>query len=586
MNNESLIQIRNSVDIVEVISKYVPLSAHGKNYFGVCPFHDDHSPSMSVSKEKQIFTCFSCGATGNVFTFLQDYENISFSEAVNMCAEIAGIKNDFYVKKENHKFQSLYDIYNLAQKLYQNNFNSIKGKEAKEYLYSRKLSDEIIKEFQIGLSLNENDMLVKLLKDKFSVKDLINSGLINEDGSKLYDVYRNRIMFPLYDLSGKIIGYNGRIYGNNNSNSKYVNSKETPIFKKRNLLYNYHRAKEYARKSKSIIIVEGPMDVIRCYEAGVKNVVAALGTAFGSEQAMLLRKLSNNIILCFDGDEAGLKATKSAILELGKLNISPKIVRLPNNLDPDEFILKNGKDSFNNYINNPMNIMEFNEKLLKQNIDLNNTEDLAKYANSMIKEIEKIDDDILREISINKLAKETNLDKTFIEERINREEKTKDNIIENKSNNQKKEVKKRLTKYEKSEQRLLYYMLKDTSVIRMYEKKSARISNDSYRKLAFQICLYYKEHNNINIADLMIELHNDEESIKVIGEIENLNLKDNYLVEEIEDYLNNIREYNEKNNYKMKKKDLVEEKDLNRKIELAKQAIAHKIRSDESDRRD
>ena len=205
-------EIRKSVNIVDVISDYLPLTKKGKNYFGVCPFHDDHSPSMSVSEEKQIYTCFSCGATGNVFKFLQDYENISFLEAVKKCADKCGIEFSYGKKKQINHNQDLYDIYEFASKLYQNNLYSVKGKEARGYLASRKLSDEIIKEFQLGLSLDEPNILTEALKKKYDDATLIKSGLVNEGEYDLYDIYRNRIMFPLYDLAGNIVGYNGRIY--------------------------------------------------------------------------------------------------------------------------------------------------------------------------------------------------------------------------------------------------------------------------------------------------------------------------------------------------------------------------------------
>ena len=425
LSNEEINNIRSSVDIVDVISSYIPLTPKGKNFFGVCPFHDDHSPSMSVSKEKQIYTCFSCGATGNVFKFIQDYENISFLEAVKKCADIAHVYVDIGQAKQKNKHQDLYDIYNLSQKFYQNNINTELGKKAKQYLKNRQLDENIIKEFGIGLSLNERDMLTKLLKSKkYDDKTLLRSGLVNENNYELNDVYRNRIMFPLYDLNGKVIGYNGRVY-NGETENKYVNSKETDIFKKRELLYNYHKAKDEARKKHQIILMEGPMDVIRAYTIGIKNCVATLGTAFGKEQAMLVRKLSTNVILCFDGDAAGLKATKVAIIELEKLGITPKIVRLENNSDPDDYIIKNGKETFINKINNSMNIMEFKETLLKSEYNLNNTEELAGYINTMIKEIDNIEDDILKEVIINKLSKETGVDINLIKNKLTKKEITK-----------------------------------------------------------------------------------------------------------------------------------------------------------------
>ena len=576
IDNNTLNEIRNSLDIVEVISSYLPLKSQGKNYFGVCPFHDDHSPSMSVSREKQIYTCFSCGATGNVFKFIQDYENITFMEAVKKCADMANVIVDIGNVKKVNKNQSLYDIYELSQKFYQNNINTEAGTKAKEYLKSRKITNDMIKEFGIGLSLKDKDSLTKLLKKKeFSDKDLIRSGLVNENDYELNDIYRNRIMFPLYDLNGKIIGYNGRVY-NGETENKYINSKETDIFKKRELLYNYHKAKEECRKTKRVIIHEGQLDVIRTSSIGLKDCVATLGTAFGKEQAMLIRKLSSNVILCFDGDEAGLKATKSAIVELSKLGITPMIVRLEDNLDPDEYIIKKGKDAFINKINNPMNVMEFKESLLKKEYNLDNTEDLAKYVNKMIEDINSLDDDILKEISINKLSKETGVDKELIKSKIVAKKEIKYDI--------KKEPKQRLNKYIKSEQYLIYYMLLSTDVIKMYEKKITHMPTEKYRHLAFQIDYFYKQNGFINVADLISFLDNDNESINTLGEITSLDLKEEIDLEQIDDYLGNIREYNEKNMLKEYKNKLKNETDFTKKIELANKAIELKRRKEEYDR--
>ena len=575
MDNNLIDEIRKSVNIVDVISNYLPLSKKGKNYFGVCPFHDDHSPSMSVSEEKQIYTCFSCGASGNVFKFIQDYDNVSFLEAVKKCADQAGISFSYGKEKRNNKNQDLLDIYEFASKLYQNNLYSSLGKEAREYLKSRSLDEEVIKEFQIGLALNEATMIADTLKKKYDDATLLKSGLISEGEYNIYDTYRNRIMFPLYDLSGNIVGYNGRIYNSNNPNdSKYINSRETAIFKKGELLFNYHRAKEECRNYKFVIIVEGQIDAIRCYQAGYKNVVASLGTAITKEHAMLLRKLSNNIILCFDGDKAGEKATNSAIEELSKLGIEPKVVRLEDNLDPDEYILKYGASRFSEKINNPFNIMEYKEILLKRNIDLNNTKDLAEYTNLMIKEISKIEDEVLKEISINKLASETNLDIKFIKSKLEKPNEIKTIKINNKI---------KYSKYEKSEQGLIYYMLKSDKVIKIYEKKITHMPTDRYRKLALKIDCFYKEKGYIDLADFLTYIHDDEESSGAVSEILRLDLKDDVDEEAILDYLNNIKRYNDKNLSNQYKKELKEETSLERKIELAKKALAYKIRSENNE---
>lgn len=581
LENNVINEIRNSVDIVDVISGYLPLTARGKNYFGVCPFHDDHSPSMSVSKEKQIYTCFSCGATGNVIKFIQDYENISFIEAVKKCADIAGIVLDFETKRDNRyeKYSELYDIYDISYKFYQNNMNSSAASDAKKYLRGRDITDKEIKHFGIGLSLSDSALLTKLLKSKnITDKLLLKSGLIgeSENGIDLYDLYRNRIMFPIHDANGRLVGYNGRAYHGEVTN-KYVNSKETPIFKKRDILYNYHRAKEFARQKKEIILMEGPMDVIRAYTIGIENVVATLGTAFGSSQAMLVRKLSTNVILCFDGDDAGLKATKSAIQELVKVGIEPKIVRLSDNQDPDEYIRKKGKEAFEKNLQNAMNIIEFKEYVLKRDIDTNNAEGLASYTNAMINEIKNIADEVLREISIIKLSNETKLSADFIRDKVGNIEK-KDFVPKFKLNNNK------LTKFEKSERNLVYYMLKYPNVIKMYDKKITYMPTDKYRHLAFQISTFFKKYGYISTADLLTELRDDEDSIKVIGELEALELHEDYNEEEIDDYLENIRIYNEQQQIDRYKKEMLKEVDFNKKIELANKVIASKLRSEENDR--
>lgn len=574
-DNNLINEIRNSVDIVDVISSYIPLISRGKNYFGVCPFHDDHSPSMSVSKEKQIYTCFSCGATGNVFNFIQDYEKISFKEALKKCADKAGI--DINIKSDNKKMknQDLYDVYSISQKFYQNNLNTEYGKKAIEYLHNREISDDAIKHFGLGLSLNENNSLANILKNKkYSLSFLVNSGLVTNSNN---DIFRNRIMFPLIDPNNRVVGYNGRIYNGEDLN-RYVNSKETDVFKKREFLYNYNFAIDEVRKLKSVIIMEGPMDVIRSYQAGIKNVVATLGTAFSSEHALLIRRLRCEVVLCFDGDDAGIKGTKLAIQELTNIGIIPKVVLLDNGDDPDQAI-RNDLNSFKDKLDNPITIMEFKEHILHQNLNLSNPEELAKYVNNMLEEISKIDDEILKEITLNKLVLESKLDKELLFEKLSNLGKTETQNLE-----LPKKENKKLNKYEKSERNLLYYMLHYTDVILMYDNKITHISNDHYRKLAFQISSFYKKNKYINVADLITELKDDDEAIKTIGELESLNLKEQYTNEEIDDYLANILSENLNNQMKIYKNELKKESNLDKQIEYANRLIEFKIRSEENDR--
>ena len=271
ITNEMINEIRNKVDIVEVISKYIPLTQRGKNYFGVCPFHDDHSPSMSVSKEKQIFTCFSCGATGNVFTFVSDYEHIGFYDAVRLLGNQVGY-NLGNAQATKNKNAEAYEIYDQACKFYQNSLNTSLGKNANEYLENRQIDKESIKKFKIGLSMSKTSLTDYLISKGFSLNKLIELGISNTNGT---DLFTNRIMFPLYDLEGNVVAFSGRRY-NTNEGSKYINTKETSIFKKGNILYNYHNAKEMLKKNNSIIVMEGFMDVIRANTIAIQKGDAKL----------------------------------------------------------------------------------------------------------------------------------------------------------------------------------------------------------------------------------------------------------------------------------------------------------------------
>ncbi|MBP3461481.1 MAG: DNA primase [Bacilli bacterium] len=567
LDYDTINNIKNSVDIVDVISSYIPLTSKGKNLFGVCPFHDDTNPSMSVSREKQIYTCFSCGATGTVFTFLQDYEHISFIEAVKMCADKSGIPLNIRGIKEQNKNNKLYDIYEIATKLYQNNINTNHGLEAKKYLKERKIDDDIIKEFKIGLALNDNKLSRLLLKKEYDEKLLEKSGLIGKNGINIFDSFYDRIIFPIEDSSGKVVGFSGRIYKKylDNTPSKYKNTKETEIFKKGEILYNYSRAKEEARKRGIVIIMEGFMDLFRAYSVGIKNVVVSMGTAVTKEQALLLKRIAKDIILCFDGDKAGEKATYSCSNELIALGITPKIVRLEENLDPDEYILKYGKDKFLNKINNPISVMDFKMHYLKENKDLNNSIDMSNYINQVIDELNKIDDDILREITIKKISNESNIDPNLIKNKLENKKETKVKI------EKKEEIKTNM--YIKAEQYLLYYMLNNVEVIKMYQNQIGYMPTDKYRKLAFEINYFYKKNGYINISDLMISLNENEELINIIKEINLLNLKDEYSKEQITDYINSIKRYNIKFESKRLKDLMRMELDPVKKAEYAEKIL-------------
>lgn len=534
---ETISDIQKRVNIVDVISKYLPITKRGKNYFAICPFHDDHNPSMSISEEKQIYTCFVCGASGNVFTFVQKYEKISFTSAVKKVASFIGInidiKDDYKAKDDNLiKYDKYYNMFSLATKLYQNNIRTVYGKEAKKYLHNRSIDDDIIKEFNIGLSLNDNE-LSKLLESKGYMKeDTVDIGLCGIKDNYTYDIFRGRIMFPLEDSDGKVIGFSGRIY-NTSSDNKYVNSKESVIFKKGNLLYNYKRASEYAREKDYVIVVEGFMDVIRLYTIGIKNVVATMGTAITSYHAKLIRRLSKNIILCFDGDKAGAKATKSALKELEKIDLVPKIIRLEDDLDPDDYIIKKGKESFITHLNNPMTSLAFKLESDKKDIDFNDYNDISKYISSIASELEKIDDKVVLELTLKKVSKETNVDVETIRSLIKNNIKEEKKIID-------KPRMLRKNKYEKAEEYLVYYMLRDTNVIDIYINKISYLSNKVLGRIVNKILEFYDKKHYINVTDFTLYLEDDTELINEVLRIDSYDIPSLVNNSVIDDYINTI----------------------------------------------
>lgn len=562
---ETILDIQKKVNIVDVISDYLPLEQKGKNYFAICPFHDDHNPSMSISPEKQIYTCFVCGASGNVFNFVKDYENVSFSEAVKMVGEKAGIYVD--VKKDrgklrlNEEEEKYYKMFDITNKYYQNNIKSVYGKKAIEYLHNRNITDDIIDEFEIGLSMNDNNISKLLQKKGFINSEMVDIGLCGNKDNYLYDTFRNRIMFPLYSLDGKVCGFSGRIY-NGEKESKYVNSKESKIFKKGKLLYNYHRAIKESKEKKSVIIVEGFMDVIRLYTIGVKNVVATMGTAITKEHADLIMKLSKNVVLCFDGDGAGEKATESALKVLESLGLTPKIIRLEDNMDPDDYILTKGTETFLNHLKNPLSSIDFKLVINKKNHDFNDFKEISSYLESIKSELSKINDKVVYELTVKKLSKETGVDIDTINSMVDKVPKTTSVIID-----RRKELKK--DRYEKAEEYLIHYMLENEHVIEIYKNKVSFLTNKTLSVLAMEILEFYEKNGYISITDFTIFLEDNKELIDEALRINDFNLPKKVTEDVINDYIKTIDKGILNNEIEKLKNEIKKETDVAKKITLS-----------------
>ena len=339
-------QIIDQTNIVEVVGEVVQLTKKGSSYFGLCPFHNDNHPSMSVNNEKKMFNCFSCNTKGNVIYFMSRFHNITDDQATIMLAKRLGIEISEASTKEAIKQERLLKVMNDATLFYQFYLNnSEEGLEAKKYLFSRGIDEDIIKKLKIGLASSERNYLNLALKQKnHSELDQIELGLIkNDDTNTSYDVFRNRIIFPIENNNGQVVGFSGRIYRDNNQ-AKYINSSDNEIFHKGKILYHFHDAIPAVRENNKIIIFEGFMDVIAAIRANIHYGVATMGTALTNDHIKAILSLTKNIILCFDGDEAGIHAMKRSAMLFANYQIIPKAIVLPNNQDPDEYVKENGLD--------------------------------------------------------------------------------------------------------------------------------------------------------------------------------------------------------------------------------------------------
>lgn len=420
-SEEILNEIKQSNDIVDVISQYVHLKRSGRNYFGLCPFHNEKSPSFSVSPDKQIFHCFGCNVGGNVITFVSKIEGMNFIETVQMLAERANIQlptlqNSGDTEKEILK-DKVYKVNEYTAEYYHQNLYKQQAKMAQEYVKKRQLSNETLKSFRIGFSGKFDELYQELKKQGFEEKEILESGLVNKNEKGQYiDRYRNRLMFPICDVRGRVIAFGGRVL--DDSKPKYINSQENIVYSKGRHLFGLNVAKK--GDTKKLLIVEGYMDVISLHQRGITNVVASLGTALTEQQGWLLRKNTEQIILSFDSDEAGIQAKLRALDILQNMGCDLRILQLEGAKDPDEYIIKYGNARFKNLIEKALSVIEFKVKVLKKDLNLENINDKIKFLNEIAKLISKVENTIEKEIYIEKIAKEYDISKEAIYAEVNK----------------------------------------------------------------------------------------------------------------------------------------------------------------------
>ena len=421
-SDEILNEVRENSDIVEVISQYVHLKRSGRNYFGLCPFHNEKSPSFSVSPDKQIFHCFGCGVGGNVFTFISKIEGIGFKEAIENLADRAGIVLPKSTNNEDSKREELkskvYKVNNFTADYYHKRLYKPESKAGQEYVKQRKLTNETLESYNLGFSGNYDELYKVLRKEGFNDEEILESGLVkkNEHGQYV-DFYRDRFMIPILDVRNRVIAFGGRVLGDA-KRFKYLNSPENIVYSKGKHLFGLNVAKKYDHKK--LLIVEGYMDAISLHQRGITNVVAALGTALTTNQGWLLRRNAEQVILGFDADGAGQNAIMRAMEVMQNMGCDMRVLQMTGAKDPDEFIIKYGSARFQKLMNEAISLLEFRVKVLEQNLDLEVASDKVKFLNEIAKLLAKIDNTIEQEIYIEKLSKGYNISKEAIFGQVNK----------------------------------------------------------------------------------------------------------------------------------------------------------------------
>ena len=577
IDDNKINEIRSSINIVDVIKEYVPLTSKGKNFFGVCPFHEDHAPSMSVSSDKQIYRCFSCGAAGNVFTFIKEYENVSFLEAVSIVAKKAGISFDYVEKKEDtvsSANRNLFSILTDASKFYQNNLFTKSGEAALDYLKKRNFDSAIIKEFEFGLATGNNSLYNFLNKKGYIDSDIEKASLISSE-KYAHDIFVNRIMIPIHDLDGHVVGFTGRVF-TDNSDPKYLNSKETDIFKKGKILFNYHRAKNYIRNNHELIIVEGNMDALKLYACGIKNVIALMGTALTSDQVNVIKKLRSKVILMMDSDNAGKQGMFQNGNILKKNGIDPLIILLSDAKDPDEYINKFGTEKLEKLIKSPQSFLSYKLDYFKENLNLNDVSDLSKYIKAVIDDLKNEQDKILVEVTLKKLAKDYNLDYDNLIGQIKDDEtqlQKNEVVVENKEVVIPKRV-------DEAVANILLAMMTNGKYIQLFIKQLGVFPEKWQRNIVNEIRYYYDKNKTINIADFITYLSDKVELRSLISDIVSTYGDIDINDEIFNEYIKAEKKKILNNEIKELKLKIKNEKDINKKIKLGEELTNLKKEAD------
>ncbi|HCZ4125085.1 TPA: DNA primase [Staphylococcus aureus] len=550
-------EIKDKTDILDLVSEYVKLEKRGRNYIGLCPFHDEKTPSFTVSEDKQICHCFGCKKGGNVFQFTQEIKDISFVEAVKELGDRVNVAVDIEATQSNSNVQiasddlQMIEMHELIQEFYYYALTkTVEGEQALTYLQERGFTDALIKERGIGFAPDSSHFCHDFLRKKgYDIELAYEAGLLsrNEENFSYYDRFRNRIMFPLKNAQGRIVGYSGRTY--TGQEPKYLNSPETPIFQKRKLLYNLDKARKSIRKLDEIVLLEGFMDVIKSDTAGLKNVVATMGTQLSDEHITFIRKLTSNITLMFDGDFAGSEATLKTGQNLLQQGLNVFVIQLPSGMDPDEYIGKYGNDAFTAFVkNDKKSFAHYKVSILKDEIAHNDLS-YERYLKELSHDISLMKSSILQQKALNDVAPFFNVSPEQLANEIQFNQAPANYYPEDEYGGYIEPEPigmaqfDNLSRQEKAERAFLKHLMRDKDTfLNYYESVDKDNFTNQHFKYVFEVLHdFYAENDQYNISDA-VQYVNSNELRETLISLEQYNLNDEPYENEIDDYVNVINE--------------------------------------------
>jgi len=549
-------QVLSKTSIVDIVGEYVKLTKAGRNYKGLCPFHGENTPSFVVSPDKGIYKCFGCGMGGNAISFVSQLEAISFPQALARLATRAGIHLENLpveagAPKPDSPMQKAYEVLEFSQGFFHYFLRHAKeAEQAREYLLGRGLTDEVIQTFQIGLAPNHNDALAKTIaQNELPLEMGVATGLLNEHNGRHYDRFKSRIMFPIKDPNGKTVGFSGRAFlEGDDGMGKYINSPETELFVKNKLIYNFHEARLAIRRQNRVLLFEGFLDVIAAVKAGFLESVATMGTALTENHVSLLRRVTDQVIICYDGDKAGNIAANKAIALLTAKQFKVNVVDFPQGMDPDDYIKAHGEEAFGQLVSQAVPAVDYQYRYEKRQLNLEFITHQEQFKHQVFALAKTLETATLQELLLKKLAADIQVNEaSILKEFQNANPKMYKNASFNNNKNEILSVQPQTlgnSRFEKAEKMLIYYMLKDRAVALKVDKElNGSFHNPIRRNIAQYILDYYTTQESINLEYFLMWL--DEEMVKTVTDIlfECESLPEIPADGVIEDYISNVKKY-------------------------------------------